>query len=777
MSCKPALLSILLVLGLCAGASADLIAYFPFAEGTGITTADATGNGNDGAFDGNVEWVPGVEGTAVRLDTPNERIQIGGIDPTAAKNAMTLAAWVKWEGEGNSLVRQGIMGKRQGWNPLTYVKWFWEAQNDGDMVFRNGNIGIGYDSKVLIPYANQWAHVALTWTNGVVTQYINGEQVLTGKITFRDTADATVVTIACNAVNNNETFIGSMDEVRIYDTALTPGEIAQVMAGNTTSASGPQPADGATDVSRDVILSWMPGESAAGHDVYLGTSFNDVNEASRADGRGVLRSQGQADVTYDPGRLQIGTTCYWRVDEVNAPPNPAIFKGLVWSFTVEPFLYPIAGGIKATASSSSSPAEGPENTINGSGLNADGLHSVDGAAMWLSGAGGPGPAWIEYEFNKPYKLYQMQVWNYNTSIEPAIGVGVRNATVEYSANGTDWTALTNVPEFAQAPGADGYAAGTTVDFDGVTATHVKLTVSSNWKGLMNQYGLSEVRFFYLPVSAREPSPQLGAIDVAVDATLSWRAGREAAMHKVYVSTDQQAVISGTAPVATVTSPSYAASLDLASTCYWRIDEVNDAETPSTWPGEVWSFSTVAYIVVDNFESYNNVDPPDPKSHRIFESWTDGYGTTTNGALVGYDSPQPAYAERTIVHGGKQAMPVFYNNFGGATFSEATYTFAAPQDWTQHSIKTLSLYFYGATGNVGQLYVKINGTKVPYSGAAGDLAVADWHPWAIDLGTSGANLKNVTTLAIGIDGNGAAGTLYFDDIRLYATPAALLVPAN
>jgi hypothetical protein len=73
-----------------------------------------------------------------------------------------------------------------------------------------------------------------------------------------------------------------------------------------------------------------------------------------------------------------------------------------------------------------------------------------------------------------------------------------------------------------------------------------------------------------------------------------------------------------------------------------------------------------------------------------------------------------------------------------------------------------------------LYVKINGVKVPYNGDAANLAVEGWLPWDIELATVGVNLASVTSLAIGIDGNppeADAGTLYFDDIRLYGAPAA------
>jgi len=119
-----------------------------------------------------------------------------------------------------------------------------------------------------------------------------------------------------------------------------------------------------------------------------------------------------------------------------------------------------------------------------------------------------------------------------------------------------------------------------------------------------------------------------------------------------------------------------------------------------------------------------------------------------------------------VHGGEQAMPFFYDNTGAAAYSEGEHTFAVPQDWTKAGIQTLALYFHGTPGNTGQLYVKVNGSKVVYDGDAGDMQQVRWKQWNIDPASLGVDLQNVTTLGIGIDGSGASGTLYFDDIRLY-----------
>jgi len=144
---------------------------------------------------------------------------------------------------------------------------------------------------------------------------------------------------------------------------------------------------------------------------------------------------------------------------------------------------------------------------------------------------------------------------------------------------------------------------------------------------------------------------------------------------------------------------------------------------------------------------------------------DGWQVPTNGSIVGYENPP--FCEQTIVHGGGQSMPFFYANTGGAAYSEAELPLSPPQDWTKHGINALSLWFFGdASNTAAQMYVKVNGSKVTYDGDAGNLTQAAWQAWNIDLSSVGTNLQNVTMLGIGIDGNGASGKLFFDDIRLY-----------
>jgi hypothetical protein len=521
------------------------------------------------------------------------------------------------------------------------------------------------------------------------------------------------------------------------------------------AADDPHPANQVADVPRDVILSWTPGSFAVAHDVYLGTSFEDVNSASTADAIYMGR---QTQTSYDPEELTFGQVYYWRIDEVNGAPDNTIFKGPVWTFTIEPFAYPIET-ISATASSATAGA-GPENTVNRSGLDENDLHSTGNTTMWLSDPAGAQPTWIQFEFDRVYKLHEMWVWNYNVTFEPILGFGLRDVTVEYSEDGIDWLTVGDV-EFAQGSAQEGYAYNTTVDLGGVAARQIRLTVNSGY-GALPQYGLSEVRFMYIPVTAREPQPADGAVNVSVEMDLAWRAGREAASHEVYLGTDANAL----ALARSVDDASYnPGSLDLDTTYYWQVNEVNDTEAVGLWEGAVWSLTTQEFLVVDDFEAYNDED------NLIYEAWIDGWVNETGSTVGHLEAP---FAETTIVNSGRQAMPLFYDN-RGTSISEAQLALA--QDWTVNGVQSLSLYFQGAANNGGELYVKINGIKIVYDGAAADIAKSTWQPWNIDLSTVGGNVGSVTSLAIGIEGAGTSGVVYIDDVRLYPKTPEYIVPVE
>ena len=327
------------------------------------------------------------------------------------------------------------------------------------------------------------------------------------------------------------------------------------------------------------------------------------------------------------GLLAYGQTYYWRIDEVDQTPGN-VLKGTVWSFTVEPYSYRIRPA--AATASSAAPGMGPEKTIDGSGMTGD-LHGVEPTTMWMST--GVLPNWIQYEFDQVYRLESLQVWNSNQLVESFVGWGAKKVAIETSTDGATWTPVANVPEFAQAPGAAGYAANTTINLGPVQAKYVKLTISTTWGGVTPQTGLSEVRFSYVPVQARAPQPASAAQGVGINAALGWRPGRGAASHQVYFGTDAGAVTNGTTAAQTLADHGFVPdSLLFGTTYYWRVDEVNAV----TYPGSVWSFTTQEYAAVDDFESYT-----DKKDEEIYSAWIDGFTSGASGSTVGYFDRQPA----------------------------------------------------------------------------------------------------------------------------------------
>jgi hypothetical protein len=186
-----------------------------------------------------------------------------------------------------------------------------------------------------------------------------------------------------------------------------------------------------------------------------------------------------------------------------------------------------------------------------------------------------------------------------------------------------------------------------------------------------------------------------------------------------------------------------------------------------------------FLVVDDFESYNDLDPGDPGSYLIYLAWIapPTAAHVSNGAIMGFAEISPfgdplvnkPSIETVIVRGGDQSGPLHYNNTGAYLFSEVWLTFVGAQDWAANGATILSLWFYGdPTNTPGQLYFKINDFRIDYDGNPDNLTRPQWHRWNVELASVGTNLQRVTSIAIGVDGLGAKGTLLIDEIGLYAS---------
>jgi len=124
------------------------------------------------------------------------------------------------------------------------------------------------------------------------------------------------------------TYYWRIDEVEANGTTIHAGDVwSFTILGST--ASNPSPADGATGVDPSVVLTWTPGSSAVAHDVYFG-----IDKALVAQGAADTFKGKQVAPEYDPATLSLGTTYYWRIDEMMLFHGTPFKKpGPVWSFT------------------------------------------------------------------------------------------------------------------------------------------------------------------------------------------------------------------------------------------------------------------------------------------------------------------------------------------------------------------------------------------------------------------------------------------------------------
>ncbi len=621
-------------------------------EGTGDMTEDASGNGNDGTLGGGPTWIDGVYGKALDFSGSSSYVDCGNAEALNVE-VFSVSFWC-------------YIPSTQGWNHMISRGEHHGGGNPGAV-----NWGVMmYDGRETILYetyndtvkpslsvgttTGEWHHVVATHDGATMQLYHDGQLagatstagiLLDGNLPF-------IIGAQSRAGGPSDYFDGSIDEVGYFNAIPAPQDIEAIMnfglagiIGNQPYASRPDPADGAMYEATWVTLSWTPGDLAVSHNVYLGDKFDDVNDATQESE--VFRGNQTTDfyVAGFPGfaypdGLVPGTTYYWRIDEVNEAEPDSPWKGDVWSFSIPP-----------KKAYNPTPADGAE------------LVPVNAKLTWTAG--------FEAKFHTVYFGD-----NFDT-VANAAG-GVPQGTASYTPSGLKMakTYYWRVDEF-----------------DGA-ATH---------KG--------DIWSFTTLGAVGGPNPADGAVGVSATATLTWRAGGLAASHEVYFGSDGDAVKN-----ATKTSPEYKGpkalgdesyspgKLQLETSYYWRIDEVNTVNPDSPWKGNLWSFTTGNSFVVDDFEGYTDNETA---NEAIWQSWVDGFGIPDNGAQVGY--LLPPYAERTIVHSGSQSMPLLYNNTGGVRNSEVSLAMTVQRNWTEEGVGELSLWFRGRPASVGSFVESPVGT--------------------------------------------------------------------
>ena len=137
---------------------------------------------------------------------------------------------------------------------------------------------------------------------------------------------------APKSLDYNTTYYWRVDEQDNYK--VTRGRIWTFKTRDITyQAYKPNPVSGATDMGYLQTLSWSPSLNSVKHDVYLGTDYIDVNNATIENPMNTLVSIGQEPNYYQPDILKFSQLYYWRVDEIDC--NGITTKGDVWEFTVQ----------------------------------------------------------------------------------------------------------------------------------------------------------------------------------------------------------------------------------------------------------------------------------------------------------------------------------------------------------------------------------------------------------------------------------------------------------
>jgi hypothetical protein len=339
-----AIFVVLLVLNMAGRASADLILHWMFDEGSGDVVNDSSGNGHVGTIEG-ATWVVSDRGPCLEFGGDGDRVvDWNAPDYLNGLDAVTLAVWVK----SNQVPTDSgfiICEEPDGGDNIITMRYDVAGANSGGTSLLKMAIVAPVDEQQLESSSNlqttEWQHVALVWARGEQLQfYVNGEldtPSSNGAPRDASTGDVIILIVGQGGKDWAGGWDGLIDDVRIYDNALTQVEIQAAMEGTVWPyAFGPTPADGASHPKTWVRLSWTPGPFAVSHDVYFGETLDDVSAGTDGTFRGNQTSNdflvGLPGSPYPDG-LVPDTIYYWRIDDVEAD-GVTKHRGTVWSFFV-----------------------------------------------------------------------------------------------------------------------------------------------------------------------------------------------------------------------------------------------------------------------------------------------------------------------------------------------------------------------------------------------------------------------------------------------------------
>lgn len=600
-----------------------LAAYWAMDDSTGTLASDLSGAGLNGTLRASARWTAGRHRGGITLtSSTNSCVDFPPLN--LYRNTVTMSAWVKRNGKQASSA--GILAWR-GTN--TTAGMFFGSNQNLRYRWNNTPNTYNYESGIFIP-DGAWCFVAAVIEPDRATLYVYDGRELRSAVNrvAHDIEEFdNAGKIGWDTYDSTRVFKGDIDDVRVYNCALTPSEV-RALATIGGRAENPQPAHGARGVE-SAVLRWLPAPGAVAHRVYLGTSAAAVAAA----GPGSPEFRGAVNgPTFMAEGLGSGATWHWRVDEVNAAGEVA--TGLVWSFTTT------AGGappaplahwkFDETSGTIVRDAMGRMNGVAAGGLVWDPAGRYEGAAQFNGST-----ACVDLPpLSASLSQMTMSTWiklNGNPddrdcvlALQSGAYAGLLNLRSGnelgyiWRASMTDFMSGLSLPagKWCFVAVAVDSAKATLYTYDGVkwaSATNTMLHMgvsytnpgrighdissSRNWfKGLIDDMRIynralsaDEIAGAALsrtppPAPATDPRPSHRAVKVASGAPLAWTAGKGARLHDLYFGPSYPPPFFGTfANVAF--NPGI-----LAGDYFWRVDEVNSGGVTR---GETWRFTTKA----------------------------------------------------------------------------------------------------------------------------------------------------------------------------------------
>ena len=202
-----------------------------FEEGSGGTTADSSGTGNNGSVQG-ATWTTGKYGGALSFDGVNDFVQVADAASLDITRDITLEVWAKPHSLGNW---KALLMKEAPPGDYSYA------------MYATNSVGLpgGYAGPGNLPAPtplanNAWSHIAFTNDATASKLYVNGNLVASGPPQTMPVS-AGALKIGGDAIWPGEFFDGLIDEVRVYNKSLTPAQITSDM--NTAINNTPPPPD------------------------------------------------------------------------------------------------------------------------------------------------------------------------------------------------------------------------------------------------------------------------------------------------------------------------------------------------------------------------------------------------------------------------------------------------------------------------------------------------------------------------------------------------------